>query len=157
MTRSIDGIKRFHPYLSGQKFTVHTDHNALKWLMSIQDPSGRLARWSMLIQNFDFDIIHRPGKANGNADALSRRPYGTCTINALDSPGVQARRIFEYQRRDPDLTDMIDYLEQDQLNRALRRPIPPRAGPIVVSSRHIRDENRQRMLYTTRDSQRTPV
>lgn len=70
-----DGIKRFQSYLQNAKFTIHTDHNALKWLMSLDDPRGRLARWTMLIQQFDFDIIHRPGTANGNADALSRRSY----------------------------------------------------------------------------------
>ena len=111
----IDGIKRFQPYLTGRKFIVHTDHTALKWLMSIQNPTGRLARWSMLIQNFDFDIVHRPGKLNGNADALSRRPYGTCSLNALDSAGVQTNRIYEYQRRDPALSDLITYLEEDIL------------------------------------------
>lgn len=39
----IDGIKRFQPYLRAKKFAIHTDHNALKWLMSIQDPSNRIA------------------------------------------------------------------------------------------------------------------
>ena len=69
----IDGIKRFQSYLQDTKFTIHTDHNALKWLMSLNDPRGRLARWTMLIQQFDFDIVHRPGTANSNADSLSRR------------------------------------------------------------------------------------
>ena len=68
----IDGIKGFQPYLQGQNFTIYTDHNALRWLMSLADPSGRLARWSLLIQQFDFDAVHRPGVVNGNADALSR-------------------------------------------------------------------------------------
>ena len=52
---------------------VYTGHNALKWLMNIKDPIGRLACWSLLIQQFDFDIEHRVGVKNGNADALSRR------------------------------------------------------------------------------------
>ena len=111
----IDGIKRFQPYLYGQKFTIHTDHNALKWLMSIQDPTGRVARWSLLIQQFDFDIVHRPGKSNGNADGLSRRSYGTINLNALDSAGLQTSRIFEFQRKDQDLSDIISYLEHDSL------------------------------------------
>ena len=111
----IDGIKRFQPYLHGRKFTIYTDHNALKWLMSIQDPTGRVARWALLIQQFDFDIVHRPGVTNGNADALSRRSYGTCELNALDSPGLQSQRIHDFQRRDPDLWEIIDYLESERL------------------------------------------
>ena len=111
----IDGIKRFQPYLRAKKFVIHTDHNALKWLMSIQDPSNRIARWTLLIQQFDFDIVHRPGTSNGNADALSRRLYGTCSLNALEHVGVKTKEIYDFQRRDSDLADIIDYLENDQL------------------------------------------
>jgi hypothetical protein len=35
-------------------------------------PIGRRARWIMELQQYKFDIQHRPGKANANADALSR-------------------------------------------------------------------------------------
>ena len=33
----IGRIKKFQPYLYGQRFTVHTDHHALRWLMNIKD------------------------------------------------------------------------------------------------------------------------
>ena len=71
----VDGIKRYQPYLTGQKFYVHTDHGSLSWLMKVKDPTGRLARWALQLQQYDFEVIHRPGPQNGNADALSRRSY----------------------------------------------------------------------------------
>ena len=117
----IDGIKRFQSYLQNAKFTIHTDHNALKWLMSLDDPRGRLARWTMLIQQFDFDIIHRPGTANGNADALSRRSYDNCSLNAFDTAGFQPHAIFAFQRKDPNIMEIIDYLENEQLPRNQNR------------------------------------
>ena len=91
----IFGIKKFEPYLYGRKFVLHTDHHSLKWLMSISDPSGRLARWSLLVQQYDFEIRHRPGVAHANADALSRRPYTlpSPSISAYDVPGVQTPRV----------------------------------------------------------------
>ena len=46
----VEGIRYFQSYLYGRKLIVHTDHNALKWLMQIRDPTGRLARWSLLLQ-----------------------------------------------------------------------------------------------------------
>ena len=66
------GIKKFRVYLHGQHFQVITDHSALNWLMSIADPQGRLARWAIILQAYDFKIIHKAGKAHTNVDALSR-------------------------------------------------------------------------------------
>ncbi len=54
--------------------TLYTDHQPLKWLFSRQDLTGQSARWVLLLQEYDFEVIHRPGLANGNADALSRLP-----------------------------------------------------------------------------------
>ena len=71
----VNGIKRYQPYLTGQLFFVHTDHGSLSWLMKVKDPTGRLARWALQLQQYDFQIIHRSGSSNGNMDALSRRPY----------------------------------------------------------------------------------
>jgi len=65
-------IKHFRVYLYGSKFVVVTDHSALGWLMSICDPTARLARWSIYLQAYEFDIVHRKGKIHSNVDALSR-------------------------------------------------------------------------------------
>ena len=83
--------------------------------MSIQDPTGRIARWSLLIQQFDFEIIHRVGVANGNADALSRRTYGTCSLNALSRASLQTDQIYAFQRKDQEIGEIINYLENNCL------------------------------------------
>ena len=58
----VEGIKKFSSYLmSPQKFVVVTDHQALKWLFKDKHCSGRLARWSLYLQSFNFDIVHRLG------------------------------------------------------------------------------------------------
>jgi hypothetical protein len=66
------GIRHFHKYLIDKKFKVITDHAALKGLMNNKIPKGRRGRWVMELQQYDFEIVHRPGKENKNADALSR-------------------------------------------------------------------------------------
>ena len=110
----VAGIKYFQPYVYGRRFTVHTDHNAVRWLMNIKEPTGRLARWAVLLQQYDFNIVHRSGKSNGNADALSRRDYDNL-IAPLDKGGVQTEKIRDLQRRDPALADIIEYLEFEEL------------------------------------------
>ena len=54
-------IKKLRPSLEGYQFSMITDHSALKWLYKLKEPSGRLARWALQLQQWDFEIIHRKG------------------------------------------------------------------------------------------------
>jgi RNase H-like domain found in reverse transcriptase/Reverse transcriptase (RNA-dependent DNA polymerase)/Integrase zinc binding domain/Integrase core domain len=65
-------VKHFRPYLYGRKFKLVTDHRPLTWLFSIKDPGSRLARWRLKLEEYDYEIIYKPGRINKNADALSR-------------------------------------------------------------------------------------
>src|SRR5437868_10660893 len=67
-------IKHFEQYLGLLPFKVITDHSALKFLQTTDVPTGKRARWMMYLQQFQFEIVYRPGKENANADALSRIP-----------------------------------------------------------------------------------
>ncbi|KAK2899431.1 hypothetical protein Q8A73_012560 [Channa argus] len=67
-------VRHFRPYLLGTRFTLRTDHASLTWLLNFKQPEGQVARWLEILQEYDFDIQHRPGRQHGNADALSRRP-----------------------------------------------------------------------------------
>ncbi|KAL0151196.1 hypothetical protein M9458_053387 [Cirrhinus mrigala] len=66
--------KKVWPYTDGLHVTIFTDHNGLKWLMSRPNPTGRLARWSLRLQDFDFNVVHKLGSQNKVSDALSRNP-----------------------------------------------------------------------------------
>ena len=110
----VEGIKKFQPYLFGRKFTVITDHSSLRWLMNVKDATGRLARWSLLLQQYNFEVVHRPGKAHSNADSLSRRPYEfSADVSSLQKEDNQEAKTRELQRRDPELSEIIDFLEND--------------------------------------------
>ncbi|MEW8546931.1 MAG: RNase H-like domain-containing protein [Candidatus Thiodiazotropha sp.] len=85
---TVEGVKEYKIYLSHNKFTIITDHQALKSLKSIKHTTGRLARWSLDLQGFDYEVIHRKGETNINADALSRLdlpPSEKFTAQALSS------------------------------------------------------------------------
>ena len=71
----IVGIETYKHYLSQHKFKVYTDHKALQWLENIKNPTGRLGRWAMKLQANNFEIVHRSGNRNQNADFLSRLQY----------------------------------------------------------------------------------
>lgn len=71
-------LRRFRPYLYGQRFLLRTDHASLTWLLNFREPEGQLARWMETLQDYDFQVQHRPGRLHANADALSRRPCDDC-------------------------------------------------------------------------------
>ena len=70
----IYAYKQFRVYLHGVHFKVVTDHASLRWLQNLREPEGRLARWALKLQAYDFEITHRAGSKHQNADGLSRLP-----------------------------------------------------------------------------------
>ena len=68
-------VNKFRCYVLGRPFELVVDHSALKWLLlSKEAPTGKLCRWVLLLQEFQFTVIHRPGHLHTVADALSRLP-----------------------------------------------------------------------------------
>lgn len=74
------GTEKFRCYVEGTRFRVITDHYSLLWLNRLKDPSGRLARWAVKLQQFDMMIEHRKGALNIVPDALSRAPLEVCVV-----------------------------------------------------------------------------
>ena len=72
----IDALLVWRKYLLGAKhvFEIWTDHLNLLFYRQPQNLTRRQARWITDMGEFQFTIHHLPGKANGQADALSRRP-----------------------------------------------------------------------------------
>lgn len=66
------GVKYFRPYLFGKKFTIMTDHKPLLYLFGMKDPSSRLLKFRLALEEYDFNITYIKGKDNVVADALSR-------------------------------------------------------------------------------------
>lgn len=68
----IFSIKKFRHYLLVNKVVFFVDHMAIKYLVNKSDLSGRLARWVLLLQEFDYTVEYKPGSAHLQADHLSR-------------------------------------------------------------------------------------
>ena len=68
----IYGLRKFEHILKFRKFVIHTDSKALTYLQTMKKLTGIYFRWLSEIQEYDFEIRHRPGKKNSNCDAMSR-------------------------------------------------------------------------------------
>ena len=82
------GIRSFKHYLICSKFDVFTDHYSLQWLRQMKSQSALLFRWATELEEFDFNIVYRPGKLQSHVDALSRLPrnYTILTDHANSFP-----------------------------------------------------------------------
>jgi len=65
-------MEQFQYCLDGQRFTLETDHNNLRWIMNIKNPQRRLARWITRLTAFDVEFVYRKGECNEVADCASR-------------------------------------------------------------------------------------
>ncbi|RWS01061.1 pol polyprotein-like protein, partial [Dinothrombium tinctorium] len=145
----VEGIKRFKHYLTGTKIEIITDSNPLTFLMRTRNLNSRLCRWSLFIQEFDFDIVYRKGKNNNVCDFLSRYPvndlmlisdiYSSETeeiLNDFESPEFSLAESFlidsflfdlnnisELQAKDKYLCKIIDVLRGKETgkNKSLRK------------------------------------
>jgi hypothetical protein len=72
----IKALEEWRPECEGAEHTLQliTDHKNLEYFMSKRLLNRRQARWAQFLSRFDYEISYRPGKSNGKADALTRRP-----------------------------------------------------------------------------------
>ncbi|GBN83663.1 Retrovirus-related Pol polyprotein from transposon 297, partial [Araneus ventricosus] len=77
----IEAVKKFRVYLLGIPFKIVTDCSALEKTMQKKDLVTRVARWALLLEEFDYVIEHRSGTRMTHVDALSRFPINIFCIS----------------------------------------------------------------------------
>ena len=131
----IFALKKFHQFLYGRKFILVTDH---KPLISMFGPNtatpvlaaNRLARWSLMLSQYNYTIEYRPTKQHGNADALSRLPAGpdlsfdgeegdndvdtVCTIRTISSQlqPYSRNQLKDSTNKDPVISEVKRYVRE---------------------------------------------
>jgi hypothetical protein len=99
MLAILEAIKLWRPYLAYEKFQVLTDHATLTRLFKQKELNQRQTRWVEALSEYDFDIIHKPGKTNVVADALSRRREALNTaVSTTSADGFTARIFIGYDK-----------------------------------------------------------
>ncbi|RVW19037.1 Retrovirus-related Pol polyprotein from transposon 17.6 [Vitis vinifera] len=73
MTVVVHCLQQWRHYLLGSIFIVVTDNVANTFFKAQKKLSPRQARWQELLADFKFEWLHRPGRHNPVADALSRK------------------------------------------------------------------------------------
>ena len=101
---------KFRPYLIGNKVVVHTDHSAIKCLMTKKDAKPRLIRWVLLLQEFYVEIKDKKGTENLVADHLSRLEGARNDVPVNDKFPDEKLFAIEDKREVPWFADYVNYL-----------------------------------------------
>ena len=101
---------KFRPYLIGNKVVVHTDHSAIKYLMTKKDAKPQLIRWVLLLQEFDVEIKDKKGTENFVADHLSRLEGARDDIPVNDEFPDEKIFAIEDKKAVPWFADYVNYL-----------------------------------------------
>ena len=111
MLAIVFACEKYRPYILGSHVIVHTDHAAIKYLMSKKEAKPRLIRWVLLLQEFDLEIKDKKGCDNVIADHLSRverskaeEEEGELTENFPDE------QLFQLSFQLPWYVDIVNYL-----------------------------------------------
>ena len=119
-------------FLDGLHFVIHTDHRPLKWLMSINTPTGRLARWALSVQHLDFDVEYIHGKLNSLADLLSRSSSSSPVVLVhqilLDEQPIAAEDFREMQLADSRWGRIILALESGEESEKVEQKVALDSG-----------------------------
>lgn len=98
-------VKKFMTYLLGIKFKIVTDCSAFQKTLSKKDLVTRVARWALLLEEYNFTVEHRPGTRMKHVDALSRYP-----VMCIDVSGIIAK-IKTTQQEDHEVKLIMEVLK----------------------------------------------
>src|SRR3954463_13809417 len=116
----VHALKTWRVYLEGRKFTVQTDHATLRYFHTQPNLSRRQARWSEILQEYDFEIQHIPEKKNVVADAISRRPdFQTNVILTTRTDPEFKEELKNAQKIDPYFENIIRTLKGIQVDKLI--------------------------------------
>ncbi|UYV68821.1 hypothetical protein LAZ67_6001031 [Cordylochernes scorpioides] len=119
-------LDRLRQFLVGIKFTVVTDCQALVYMNAKKTTNPQIARWYNLIQEYDFDIRHKPGEKMAHVDGMSRAPVDDPrdTMEEIVEKNLEVcftitleEQIMMIQHSDSELRDLIQIFRKDPCDR----------------------------------------
>ena len=101
-------LQKYLHYLLEGHFKMYTDHSTLKYLVNKPVFGGRICRWLLLFQEYDFEVVVKAGHLNVDPDHLSRIETGEEPMNLED--GLPDAQLYAVHVADGQFEDIIDFL-----------------------------------------------
>ncbi|PRP73023.1 retrotransposon nucleocapsid protein, partial [Planoprotostelium fungivorum] len=157
----VECLKAWRHWILGVStpLNIYTDHENLRWFSSKQHLNRRQIRWSQFLADFNYKLIHRPGKSNVKADLLSRRAQDALDMGdklsqnqCLLHPELFAAAIIEEEpslnlkfeesvaelsSKDPFFVSTVEWLKADDT-----RPSLPAGCGRLLDAKHSEDKDK---------------
>ncbi|MCO5559123.1 hypothetical protein L7F22_012715 [Adiantum nelumboides] len=161
----IYSVKKFRYYLLATKFVFYVDHQALLYLVNKPCATGRISRWLLILLEFDFTVVVRPGKKHLMADHLSRitngklkyagkgpyrvceiTPQGTIRVETLD--GIETVRFLNGSK----FKRYYDPLSQEELQEMHKKKEAKKQAELKKIQTQIEARERQERIKRQREA-----
>jgi transposase InsO family protein len=129
-------VEKFKPYLYGVEFELFTDHQSLVYIQTMKNPSARIHRWILKLQEFNATIKYKKGVDNVNADVMSRLSEYLSTNNQMNEKSSVNNQSNDEQR----IKEQTNNNNQLQINS-----VQTGANSEIV------DENRDKVIEAQKD------
>lgn len=130
-------VKHFRPYVYGYRFTIRTDHKPLIYIFSLKNPSSKLTRMRLDLEEYSFDIEYIKGSLNVVSDALSR--ISIETLLDIKSNLEEPKNILKVETRSSRKNNINNNKEQTMENS-------------------INDDfSKAKIIYTNRNLRKVPI
>jgi len=126
----IYALEEWRHFLEGARHPIEIwiDHKNLEYFMTAKKLNRRQACWSLYLAQFDFKLIHRPGRSMGKPDVLSQRPdHGKGTSDNKDvvllRPELLAIRALEGVQLEGPEKDILREIRQGNQKGDQEEPV----------------------------------
>ncbi|GFW92918.1 retrovirus-related Pol polyprotein from transposon 17.6 [Trichonephila clavipes] len=110
----IEALKKFRSYLLGTKFKIITHCDAFQKTMHKKDLPAKIARWTLMLEEFDYEVCHRPGRQMKQVDALSRYPIMMISSHDITQKIKEAQNKDEFISQLKSAIKIKHFLEDEQ-------------------------------------------
>ncbi|OAE34230.1 hypothetical protein AXG93_1099s1090 [Marchantia polymorpha subsp. ruderalis] len=102
--------RRLVGHIVSMEEIVVTDHQALVYLLKPNE-TRRIARWIILLQEFDLEIVHHAGAKHGNVDFLSRMEKEVGVVSEDDDFSDATLMSIDVNNQPEKYRDIIRYIQ----------------------------------------------
>ncbi|GBM35707.1 Pro-Pol polyprotein [Araneus ventricosus] len=142
----IGALKHFRVYLLGIPFKLLTDCNAFKQNISKKDVCNKIARWALMLKEFNYTIDNRPHSRMRHVDALSRHPVCMLIQDSIVMKIQKAQETDEHLRTIKELLKAAPHDNYVMKNNVLYKTvngidllvIPELMQPSIINTAHER-------------------